>query len=86
MTLQAFCFTVLGAFLVLLAFGGIIEWLNQRRVSDGKRLRELYAENCKLRAQLRHRNFDHEWELDEVRTELAVKDLLLRQKWQEAKR
>lgn len=86
MSLSAFTFVALGVFLIILAFGGIIEWLNQRRISDGKRLRDLYAENCKLRAQLKHRDFDHEWEIDSIRTELAVKDLLLRQRWASAKK
>lgn len=86
MTLQAFCLTALGVAGILLVCSGIIDWLNQRRVSDGKRLRELYAENARLRAQLRHRNFDQEWEMDNVKTQLAIKELLLRQKWQEAAR
>lgn len=86
MTLAAFTFTMLGVSVVVLVMGGLIEWLNQRRVSDGKRIRDLYAENCRLRAKLRGRDFEHEWTLDEVKTELAVKELLLRQKWEAAKK
>lgn len=86
MTLQAACFWCLGVFLLVLGFGTVIDWMNRRRESDGKRIRDLWRENCQLRAQLHGRDFDREWQLDEVKTELAVKDLLLRQKWNGAKR
>lgn len=84
MTLQAACLWSLAFFGVILLLGSIIDWLNRRRESDGKRIRDLIRENAMLRAQIRKARFDGEWELDEVRTELAVKNLLLSQKWTEA--
>ena len=86
MTLQAACWWCLGVFLLVLGFGAVIEWMNKRRESDGKRIRDLWRENCKLRAQLKHNNFESEWEVDAIRTELAIKDLLLKQKWAGVKR
>lgn len=85
MTLQAFCFAALGIGLAVVFMGAVIEWLNERRESDGKRIRDLVAENARLRAEVRRAKFNGEWELDAARTELAVKELLLRQKWAEAK-
>ena len=34
-----------------------------------------------LRAQLRRQRFEDGWELDSVKTELALKNLMLKQKW-----
>lgn len=86
MTLQAFCFAALGIGLAIVFLGAVIEWLNERRLSDGKRIRDLVAENARLRAEVRRERFNGEWRLDEAKTEIAVKELLLRQKWAEAKR
>ena len=35
---------------------------------------------------IRRQAFGSEWELDKVKTELALKELLLRQKWEGAKK
>lgn len=86
MTLSAFCFALLGIALTVLFMGAVIEWLNERRASDGKRIRDLVRENAQLRAALRKARFEGEWELDAARTEIAVKELLLRQKWAEARK
>ena len=86
MTLQAACFWSLGFFLVILALGSVIDWLNRRRESDGKRIRDLIQENARLRAQIRHQRFESEWTVDELKTEVAVKELLLNQRWKGATR
>lgn len=86
MTLSAFCFACLGIGLAIVFLGSIIEWLNERRESDGKRIRDLVKENARLRAEVRKARFEGTWALDSAKTELAVKELLLRQKWAEAKR
>lgn len=85
MTLQAACFWSLGFLMLILGFGVIIEWLNKRRESDGKRIRDLVKENAMLRAQLRHQRFEGEWALDAAKTELALKNLMLKQKWEGVK-
>jgi len=85
MTLQAACLWSLAFCLVILLMGGIIDWLNRRRESDGKRIRDLVRENAMLKAQLKHNKFESEWSIDSIRTELAIKELLLRQKWNDAK-
>ena len=84
--LQKACIYLIVLFGVILFNWTIIEWMNKRRESDGKRIRDLWRENCKLRAQLKHNNFESEWEVDAIRTELAIKDLLLKQKWAGVKR
>lgn len=81
MTLQAACFWSLAFLLVILLMGSIIDWLNRRRESDGKRIRDLVKENAMLRAQLRHQRFEGDWALDAAKTELALKNMMLRQKW-----
>lgn len=82
--LQIACIWLVFWSLVLLAMCEIIDWLNRRRESDGKRIRDLIRENARLRAQLRGSRFDHEWEVDELKTQMAVKEMLLKQKWKGA--
>ena len=86
MTLQAFCFVCLLSGMVLLIAGALIEGEIEYRRRQIKRVRDLKDENRRLRAQLHHERFESGWELDEAKTALAVKDMLLRQKWREAKR
>lgn len=86
MSLQTFCLVCLLSGLVLLLAGALIEGEIEYRRRQIKRVRDLKDENRRLRAQLHHERFESGWELDEVKTALAVKDMLLRQKWREAKR
>lgn len=81
MTLSAFCFSCLAGAGILLILGAIHEEEVERRKRACKRVRELNTENAKLRAELRKQKFDGNWQLDTVKTQLAAKDLLLRQKW-----
>ncbi len=86
MKLQTFCFICLGVSLVILLAGLLIEAEIQYRRRKVKQVRELHAENALLRAEIRRQAFGSDWELDKVKTELALKELLLRQKWAEVKR
>lgn len=86
MTLTAFSFLCLAVSVVILLAGAVIEGEIEYRKKKIKQVRDLHAENARLRARLDHRNFDQEWEMDNVKTQLAIKELLLRQKWQEAAR
>lgn len=81
MTLQAFCFLCLGAAVVVVLAGAFIEGELEYRRRQKKRVRELHAENARLKAKLGHKDFEAEYQLDALRTELAVKQLLLAQKW-----
>lgn len=81
MSLQAFCFLCLGVGLVIILAGAVIEGELEYRRRQKKRVRELHAENARLRAKLGHKDFENEYQLDALRTELAVKQLLLAQKW-----
>lgn len=84
MSLQTFCFVCLLSGLVLLIAGALIEAEIEYRRRQIKRVRDLKDENRRLRAQLHHERFESGWELDEAKTALAVKDMLLRQKWANA--
>lgn len=86
MSLQTFCLVCLLSGLVLLIAGALIEAEIEYRRRKIKMVKDLKAENRRLRAQLHHERFESGWELDEAKTALAVKDMLLRQKWREAKR
>lgn len=86
MSLQTFCLLSLGVAVLLLVAGAVIEGEIEYRRRQIKRVRDLKAENRDLRAALRRTTFETGWELDTVKTELAVKELLLRQKWAEAKK
>ena len=86
MSLQTFCLVCLLSGLVLLIAGALIEGEIEYRKRQIKMVKDLKAENRRLRAQLHHERFESGWELDEAKTALAVKDMLLRQKWREAKR
>lgn len=86
MSLQTFCLVALLCAMVLLIAGALIEAEVEYRRRQIKRVRDLKDENRRLRAQLHHERFESGWELDEAKTALAVKDMLLRQKWREAKR
>ena len=86
MSLQTFCRVCLLSGLVLLSAGALIEGEIEYRKRQIKMVKDLKAENRRLRAQLHHERFESGWELDEAKTALAVKDMLLRQKWREAKR
>lgn len=81
MTLTAFSFLCLAVSVVILLAGAVIEGEIEYRKKKIKQVRDLHAENARLRARLGHRDFEAEYELDALRTELAVKQLLLRQKW-----
>ena len=86
MTLTAFSLMCLVIFVLILIIGVLVESYKEYRAKQIKKVRDLHFENAILRARLGRRDFDHDWELDEVKTRLAVKELLLRQKWTEAKR
>lgn len=86
MTLTAFCFSCLAGAGILLILGAIHEEEVERRKRACKRVRELNTENARLRAEVRRERFNGEWRLDEAKTELAVKELLLRQKWEGCKK
>lgn len=86
MSLQTFCLVALLCAMVLLIAGALIEGEIEYRKRQIKMVKDLKAENRRLRAQLHHERFESGWELDEAKTALAVKDMLLRQKWREAKR
>ncbi len=86
MTLQAFCFSALGIGLAIVVAGAVIEGEIEYRRRQIKAVRDLKAENARLRAEVRRERFNGEWRLDEAKTEIAVKEMLLRQKWAEAKR
>ena len=86
MTLQAFALICIGLALLFCLIIAMYETEMERRKQAVRRVRELHAENAKLRAKLNHKNYETQYELDEVKTALAVKDLLLRQKWNEVKR
>lgn len=86
MTLQMFCVLSFSLCIAILVCGLIIEAEIQYRRRKVKQVRELHAENALLRAEIRRQAFGSEWELDKVKTELALKELLLRQKWAEVKR
>lgn len=86
MSLQTFCLVALLCAMVLLIAGALIEGEIEYRRRQIKMVKDLKAENRRLRAQLHHERFESGWELDEAKTALAVKDMLLRQKWREAKR
>lgn len=86
MTLTAFALTCIGVALLFLVLIAMYETEVERRKAAVKRVRELHGENALLRARVNHKNFEAQYELDEVKTALAVKDLLLRQKWEGAKR
>ena len=86
MTLTTFSFLCLAFCVVVLLAGAVIEGEINYRKAKIKQVRELHAECARLRARLGHRNFEAEYEIDALRTELAVKQLLLRQKWAEVKK
>lgn len=86
MKLQTFCFLCIGVSLVILLAGLLIEAEIQYRRKKVKQVRDLHYENALLRAEIRKQAFGSEWELDKVKTELALKELLLRQKWSEVKK
>ncbi len=86
MSLTTFSLLCLAVSVVLLIIGTLIEAEREYRAKQQKRVRDLHFENCKLRARLGHQNFETQYELDELKTALAVKELLLRQKWNGVKR
>lgn len=86
MNLQTFCFLALAIGLVIIIAGAVIEGEIEYRKRQIKMVRDLKAENARLRAEVRRAEFNGEWKLDSARTELAVKDLLLRQRWASAKK
>lgn len=63
-----------------------IESYFKNRKVNRKKMRELHAEVCQLRAALERANSKSDYKLDMLRTELAIKELLLRQKWADATR
>lgn len=81
MSLTTFCLICLSVDVVILIIGLFVEAEIQYRRRKVKQVRELHAENAILRAEIRRQAFGSEWELDKVKTELALKELLLRQKW-----
>lgn len=72
--------------MVIIIAIAVIEGEIEYRKKQIKMVRDLKAENARLRAEVRRAEFNGEWKLDSARTELAVKDLLLRQRWAFAKR
>ncbi len=72
--------------MVIIIAGAVIEGEIEYRKRQIKMVRDLKAENARLRAEVRRAEFNGEWKLDSARTELAVKDLLLRQRWASAKK
>lgn len=86
MSLQTFCFMSLAIGMVIIIAIAVIEGEIEYRKKQIKMVRDLKAENARLRAEVRRAEFNGEWKLDSARTELAVKDLLLRQRWAFAKR
>lgn len=68
---------------------GLFAWIEncaKCRKQDQKKLREMHQELCRLRAELTRQDHRAEYKLDSLRTELNIKELLLRQKWAEATR
>lgn len=86
MSLSTFCMVALLVALVILVAGAVIEGEIEYRKKQVKMVRDLKTENRRLRVQLHHERFESGWELDEVKTALAVKELLLKQKWAEVKK
>jgi len=86
MSLTAFSLLCLAVFVTILIIGTLVEAEKEYRAKQNKRVRDLHFENCKLRARLGHQDFETQYELDELKTALAVKELLLKQKWEGAKR
>ena len=84
MTLLEFSLTVLAVFVAIILIGAVIEGEMEYRKRQIKMVRDLKVENARLRAQLHHERFEHDWSIDEAKTREAVKDLLLRQKWANA--
>lgn len=75
---------MIGTILVWGAVCGLFAGLErgyQKRKAEKARLRELHAEVCRLRVALERQENKSEYKLDALRTELAIKELLLRQKW-----
>lgn len=81
MTLKVFCVLSFALCIMILACGLIIEAEIQYRHRKTRQMRELRAENALLKAEVRKQAFGTSWEIDRVKTELAVKELLLKQKW-----
>lgn len=68
---------------------GIISILldrGKKRMEERKQIRELHAEVCRLRVALERVSTKSDYKLDALRTELAIKELLLRQKWADSTR
>lgn len=84
MTLTQFSLVTLAVFVVILIAGVFIEAEVEYRQKQIKRVRELKIENAQLKAQLHRARWEHDWFVDEAKTNEAVKDLLLRQKWANA--
>ena len=61
-----------------------IENAANRRKAERQRSREIYAENCRLKAEAERAKRREIFIVDMVRSEMAVKDLLLKQKWRDA--
>lgn len=86
MSLTTFSLLCLAVFVTILIIGTLVEAEMEYRKKQIKQVRDLHAENCRLKARLGHQNFEAQYELDEMRTALAVKELLLKQKWNGVKR
>lgn len=86
MSLQTFCLLCLLAAMVILVAGAVIEGEIEYRRKQIKMVRDLKVENARLRAEVRRERFNGEWKLDEAKTEIAVKELLLKQKWAEVRK
>ena len=84
MTLTQFSLAVLAVFVVIIVAGAFIEAEIDYRKKQIKRVRDLKIENAQLKAQLHRARWEHDWFVDEAKTNEAVKDLLLRQKWANA--
>lgn len=86
MTLKMFCVLSFALCIMILACGLLIESEIQYRRRKTRQMRELRAENALLKAEVRKQAFGTNWEIDRVKRELAVKEMLLRQKWSGVKR
>ncbi len=66
---------------------GICAWIDsavKRRKAERRQLREYHAEICRLKAETERAKRREVLVVDMVRSEMAVKDLLLKQKWRNA--
>lgn len=78
---------LIGTVLFWILCCGIAAWIDTRvkKAQEArKRTQEIHAENCRLRVEVERVKQREEFVVDMVRSELAIKDLLLRQKWRDA--